>query len=397
MYKAFDVRSALSLGIRIPPVTPRLVPQSSSEIVFTVLSISSLYCFYRVLKLLSKSSEDGPGETCKTTTDKCATQQLTETPALTDQEHPPSSSSKLGFFSSLSAMIITPRVPHPHTVPEPPTTRIERTQESPRLELSEAPFPEKQPYDAFLVLDVEATCQEGTDFNWPNEIIEWPVILMRWRSKDAQGRAKELYVADEFRSFVKPSWRPELSAFCTTLTGITQAEVDCAPSFPAVLDSFREFMAKNGLIDGISGERLQRFTWCTDGPFDIRDFVVKQCFISKLQMPEWIKGDVLDVRKVVSYYLALQESGKRQTKIVFPKPAPRRRTLNISQQLRVLSLPDFVGRQHSGIDDTRNIARIVTELAKRGIRLEPNTQIFPGRRWQWMGRPGQVLEEYCSF
>ena len=28
-----------------------------------------------------------------------------------------------------------------------------------------------QPYDAFLVLDVEATCFQGTDFNWPNEII----------------------------------------------------------------------------------------------------------------------------------------------------------------------------------------------------------------------------------
>lgn len=29
----------------------------------------------------------------------------------------------------------------------------------------------KQPYDAFLVLDVEATCQPGTDFNYANEII----------------------------------------------------------------------------------------------------------------------------------------------------------------------------------------------------------------------------------
>jgi hypothetical protein len=28
-----------------------------------------------------------------------------------------------------------------------------------------------QPYDAFLVLDVEATCLQGTDFQWPNEII----------------------------------------------------------------------------------------------------------------------------------------------------------------------------------------------------------------------------------
>lgn len=29
----------------------------------------------------------------------------------------------------------------------------------------------KQPYDAFLVLDVEATCFRGTGFEWPNEII----------------------------------------------------------------------------------------------------------------------------------------------------------------------------------------------------------------------------------
>ena len=28
-----------------------------------------------------------------------------------------------------------------------------------------------QSYDAFLVLDVEATCFQGTDFHWPNEII----------------------------------------------------------------------------------------------------------------------------------------------------------------------------------------------------------------------------------
>lgn len=31
-------------------------------------------------------------------------------------------------------------------------------------------FP-KQPYDAFLVLDVEGTCVEGSGFDYPNEII----------------------------------------------------------------------------------------------------------------------------------------------------------------------------------------------------------------------------------
>lgn len=48
------------------------------------------------------------------------------------------------------------------------------------------------------------------------------MLLLRWRNKDKEGRAKELVQVDEFRSFVKPSWRPELSAFCTSLTGITQ-------------------------------------------------------------------------------------------------------------------------------------------------------------------------------
>lgn len=40
-----------------------------------------------------------------------------------------------------------------------------------------------------------------------------------------------------------------------------QAEVERAPKFPQVLDSFKEFLANNGLIDAETGERLQRFTW----------------------------------------------------------------------------------------------------------------------------------------
>lgn len=51
---------------------------------------------------------------------------------------------------------------------------------------------------------------------------EWPVCLLRWKYKDEKGKASRLEVVDEFRSFVKPVWRPRLSSFCTALTGITQ-------------------------------------------------------------------------------------------------------------------------------------------------------------------------------
>jgi len=40
----------------------------------------------------------------------------------------------------------------------------------------EEPQPSQKHYDYFLVLDVEATCVEGTDLNWPNEIIVTPCL-----------------------------------------------------------------------------------------------------------------------------------------------------------------------------------------------------------------------------
>ena len=61
-----------------------------------------------------------------------------------------------------------------------------------------------------------------------------------------------------------------------------QNQVDSAPPFPVVMEEFQTFMVKHGLLDKESGERLVRFCWCSDGPFDVRDFVVKQCFISKV-------------------------------------------------------------------------------------------------------------------
>lgn len=251
----------------------------------------------------------------------------------------------------------------------------------------------KQPYDAFLVLDVEATCHEGTDFNFPNEIIEFPVCLMRWRDRSVDTTATHLEIVDEFRSFVKPSWQPVLSKFCTNLTGITQEQVNAAPSFPEVLYSFRKFLVKNRLIDGVTGQRLVRFCWCSDGPFDLRDFVVKQCFISNVRMPDWMQGDILDVRTLVFDFLYAQDPVNYMV-TARTWTGKGCRTLNIPAQLLVLGLPGFEGRQHSGIDDTRNIARIIAELARRGITLFPNTAVYPDRRWHWMDRWGQMLQDY---
>ncbi|KAF7970746.1 hypothetical protein HWV62_1520 [Athelia sp. TMB] len=264
-----------------------------------------------------------------------------------------------------------------------------------QLDLQDTSKRVKQPYDVLLVLDVEATCLENAGFHWPNEVVEWPVCLMRWKDM-TNGRASILEVADEFRSFVKPTWAPVLSPFCTSLTGITQAQVDNAPTFPVVLQMFEKFLIKNGLIDAVTGNRLVNFCWCSDGPFDVQNFVVKQCFISKISMPEWLRGDVIDVRKQVIFWSEGQPSSYRRTPR--PKPGERRQSLGIPLQLHALGLSSFEGRQHSGIDDTRNIARILAELARRGVSLQANCVIDPRRRWHWMGkRAGEILEHTLAY
>ncbi|KDR73447.1 hypothetical protein GALMADRAFT_610486 [Galerina marginata CBS 339.88] len=264
--------------------------------------------------------------------------------------------------------------------------KLPSKQESPLVQKT------KQPYEVFLVLDLEGTCKLGTDFNYPNEIIEFPVSVLKWVDRDEDGTATTLEVIDEFRTFVRPSWRPTLSQFCMELTGITQEQVDAAPPFTQVLVKLEAFLVKHGLIEERTCKRLTRFCWCSDGPWDIRDFFVKQCFISQVAMPVWIQGDVLDVRFAVLQWINSDPAPATKAPAKHVSGATRP-SLNISAQLKVLGLPAFEGRQHSGIDDTRNIAKIVTELARRGVHLLPNTTIYPGRRWRWMGKHGQVLED----
>ncbi|CAG5132861.1 unnamed protein product, partial [Candidula unifasciata] len=45
-----------------------------------------------------------------------------------------------------------------------------------------------------------------------------------------------------YRSFCKPKLNPILTDFCTSLTGITQAQVDKAKSFKEVLENFEEWL-----------------------------------------------------------------------------------------------------------------------------------------------------------
>ncbi|GAA5885242.1 hypothetical protein JCM6882_009534 [Rhodosporidiobolus microsporus] len=324
--------------------------------------------------------------------------------------------------------------------------------------------PPGQCYDSFLVFDVEATCIDGLPgriaFSYPNEIIEWPVILCQWRCKNDEEEEKagdseeqeveeqeveeqeeewELVKVDEFHSFVKPMWKPQLSPFCTKLTGIQQSDVDPAPTFPELCKQFyRDFCIPHYLFTAEN-----KTAWVTDGPWDLRDFIAKQCYLSKVPRPPWLAGEMVDLRITISnFFSSLKEQRKNgrspsppTSKNSFaaldepssldplspspvaaaaaeqPPPTPLAApadllpspptdtlpsssappppylpshaltapsTLSLPDVLLALTLPPFQGRLHSGLSDARNASRILIDLAARGVALEPNRRIPEG-------------------
>jgi hypothetical protein len=85
-------------------------------------------------------------------------------------QNPSESSPRAFAFHDMLAWIFCPR----ESQDAPSSTPVRRDKKK-SIAIPSAivapPQPVTQPYDVFLVLDVEATCQQGTDFNFPNEII----------------------------------------------------------------------------------------------------------------------------------------------------------------------------------------------------------------------------------
>ncbi|KAJ3304930.1 3'-5' exoribonuclease 1 [Kappamyces sp. JEL0829] len=191
----------------------------------------------------------------------------------------------------------------------------------------------------YLVFDVEGTCDKDTRFDYESEIIEFPVVLIE---------AAKLEVVAEFHRYVRPILNPILSAFCTSLTGITQEMVEQAEPFHVVYSAFNEWLAQ------YAAPPFRSCLFCTDGPWDLRDFIEKEFVYHGYDRPEFM-WSVLDVRKAFTAALGTPSG-------------------NLSAMLTTLGLV-FEGKQHSGIDDARNIARIVLHLARSGFRLEANTNL----------------------
>jgi inhibitor of KinA sporulation pathway (predicted exonuclease) len=202
---------------------------------------------------------------------------------------------------------------------------------------------------------VEATCDQPQ--RAAHEIIEWPVVLV-----DA---ATARPIA-EFHRYVRPTEGPTLSAFCTKLTGIAQADVDGAQPLAVVLDEFDDWLRELGLLDPPAGAPRKRWALATDGPWDLNHFNAREC-ARKGIAPRPHLRQYVNVRKAFARVHNMRSS----------------RGVSLKAQLARLGLA-FEGRPHCGRDDARNIARVLCALVQRRSRHalainEASDAAVPGR------------------
>lgn len=178
------------------------------------------------------------------------------------------------------------------------------------------------PNASYLIVDLEATCSnDGSVPRHEMEIIEIGAVLQN---------ARTFEIESEFQTFVRPVRHPRLTPFCTELTSITQEQVDTAPLFPEALRAMKEWM--EGFEDAL---------FCSWGNYDRSQFL-QDCEYHAVAYPF--------------------DSGHLNLKEEFSRALATGRRFGVGGALRRLGL-QFEGMHHRGIDDARNIARIVKAVA----------------------------------
>ncbi|GFT23287.1 ERI1 exoribonuclease 3, partial [Nephila pilipes] len=132
----------------------------------------------------------------------------------------------------------------------------------------------KQKFDYFLVLDFEATCDSPKTLV-PQEVIEFPVLKVSGVSFE---------IESIFHSYVKPVIHPELTKFCTQLTGITQDVVNEYPVFEEVIEEFQSWLHLENLLCNSTN-----FAIVTVGNWDLKYLFPVQYKGLRLPYPEYMK------------------------------------------------------------------------------------------------------------
>lgn len=257
-------------------------------------------------------------------------------------------------------------------------------------------------YDYFAVLDFEATCDEPRGPS-PQEIIEWPTVFVNRRT---------LQVDFEFHQYVRPVYHPKLTPFCTELTGITQSIVDAGKPFAETVCEFTSFLVKHQFLlppiapiaavgqkkesdskeesksqnaedcdPNLADENEQSnvqlhgdyfmnpkrtFVFVTCGDWDLKTCFPVQ-YSATLNMKDKIDGQFRIAKDAHAFYKTWVN-----IKTVF-ESVHGEKGRGMSGMLQTAQLK-LKGRHHSGIDDSRNIARLLVSLITKWRKVDSSLE-----------------------
>uniref|UniRef100_A0A3P9J5F4 ERI1 exoribonuclease 2 n=1 Tax=Oryzias latipes TaxID=8090 RepID=A0A3P9J5F4_ORYLA len=209
---------------------------------------------------------------------------------------------------------------------------------------------EYQIFSYLIVIDFESTCWRDKNAS-SQEIIEFPAVLLNTSTGD---------IDSEFHTFVQPQEHPTLSEFCTELTGITQVQVEaglplqiCLSRFTRWLHSLQLEMGftfpnkQQGSSSSLSTQKLCTFLTWSD--WDLGVCLQYECKRKQLHKPD-VLNNWIDLRSTYRLWYNRKPKG-------------------LNGALQDLGL-QFDGREHSGLDDARNTARLAAKMMRDGCVMK---------------------------
>ncbi|KAM6121779.1 ERI1 exoribonuclease 2 [Phoenicopterus ruber ruber] len=205
-----------------------------------------------------------------------------------------------------------------------------------------------QRFGYLVVVDFEATCWREAARRGP-EIIEFPAVLLNTSTGE---------IESEFHTYVQPQEHPILSEFCTELTGITQNQVDEGVPLKICLSQFLKWIQKiqnekkiifSSDTPSHSTSEAKPCTFVTWTDWDLGVCLQYECKRKQLRKPD-ILNSWIDLKATYRAFYNRKPKG-------------------LNGALQDLGIA-FAGREHSGLDDSRNTARLAWRLICDGCVLK---------------------------
>ncbi|NWH28861.1 ERI2 exoribonuclease, partial [Grus americana] len=179
--------------------------------------------------------------------------------------------------------------------------------------------------------------------------VEFPAVLLNTSTGE---------IESEFHTYVQPQEHPFLSEFCRELTGITQNQVDEGIPLNICLSQFLKWVQKiqkekkiifSSDIPSLAASEAKLCTFVTWTDWDLGVCLQYECKRKQLRKPD-ILNSWIDLKATYRAFYNRKPKG-------------------LSGALQDLGIA-FAGREHSGLDDSRNTARLAWRLICDGCVLK---------------------------